>query len=285
MRNYSGTAAAAAREVFEGAVGIEAVARAGRNPQLKGIVHEVAYKDMYNLSPERLVDGNHAVLSHATNAVRDDVLIKNGGKIVQRIQLKDTSSTSGIAKTVSQVGSKHYAGTNLMGTPETAARYTEAVGKAAAKGKQVTQQMSSTGISSGDTARIAAKTIGTSAGKLTAQALGNVARSSGAAGALLSGGIELINSGVKLANYEIDGGEFMGNVVKETVGGGVSAAGAGVAATAAATGVATALAATTAPVWVPAAVGVAAAVAAGSAIKNTWDKICDEAELFFLTWF
>ena len=285
MKNYSGTAAAAAREVFEGAVGIEAVARAGRNPQLKGIVHEVAYKDMYNLSPERLVDGNHAVLSRATNAVRDDVLIKNGSKIVQRIQLKDTSSTSGIAKTVSQVCDKHYAGTNLMGTPETAARYTEAVGKAAAKGKQVTQQMSSTGISSGDTARIAAKTIGTSAGKLTAQTLGNVARSSGAAGALLSGGIELINSGVKLANYEIDGGEFVGNVVKETVGGGVSAAGASVAATAAATGVATVLAATTAPVWVPAAVGVAAAVAAGSAIKNTWDKICDEAELFFLTWF
>lgn len=284
MKNYSGTAAAAAREVFEGAVGIEAVERAGRNPQLKGIVHEVAYKDLYNLSPERLVDGNRAVLSRSTTAVRDDVLIKNGGKIVQRIQLKDTISDSGIGKTISQVGSKHYAGTNLMGTPETAARYTEAVGKAA-KGKQVTQQMSSTGISSGDTARIAAKTIGTSAGKLTAQTLGNVARSSGAAGALLSGGIELINSGVKLANYEIDGGEFMGNVVKETVGGGVSAAGAGVAATAAATGVATALAATAAPVWVPAAVGVAAAVAAGSAIKNTWDKICDEAELFFLTWF
>ena len=285
MKNQTGTAVAAAREVFEGAVGIEAAARAGRNPQLKGIVHEVAYKDLYNLSPERLVDGNHAVLSRSTNAVRDDVLIKNGGKIVQRIQLKDTSSTSGIAKTVSQVCDKHYAGTNLMGTPETAAKYTEAAGKAVAKGKHATQQMSSTGISSSDTVRVAAKTIGNSAGKISAQALGKVAGSSGVVGAAFSGGIELINSGIKLANYEIDGGEFVGNVVKETVGGGVSAAGASVAASVVATGAATALAATTAPVWVPAAVGVATAVAAGSAIKSAWDKICDEAELFFLTWF
>lgn len=280
MSNQSGTAAAAAIEVFEGAIGIEAAMRAGKNPQLKGIVHEVTFKDLYNLSPERLIDGSVAVLSKSPTAVRDDLLIMNGGKVIQRMQLKDTVSNSGIAKTISQVGNKHYAGTNLMGTTETVAKYTSA----AAKGKQVMQRMSSTGISSNDTARIAAKTIGSSAGKVSADALGRVVGSSGAVGALLSGGFEVINSGMKLANYEIDGGEFVANVAKETVGGGVSAAGASVAATVAATGVATALAATSAPVWVPAAVGVTAAIVAGSAIKSGWDMLCNEVEdfLFYL---
>ena len=142
--------------------------------------------------------------------------------------------------------------------------------------------MSSTGISSSDTARIAAKTIGSSAGKVSAEALRKVAGSSGAVGAVLSGGVEVINSGMKLVNYEIDGGEFVANVAKETVGGGVSAAGASVAATAAAAATATVLAATTAPVWVPAAAGVATAVVVGSAIKSGWDTFCDTVEDFFL---
>lgn len=278
MSNQSGTAAAAAREVFEGAVGIEATMRVGKNPQLKGVVHEVAFKDLYNLSPERLIDGNKAILSKSPTAVRDDLLIMNGGKVVQRMQLKDTVSNSGIAKTISQVGNKHYTGTNLMGTPETVAKYTEA----AAKGKQVTQQLSSTGISSSDTARIAAKTIGSSAGKISAEALRKVAGSSGTVGAVLSGGFEVINSGVKLVNCEIDGGEFVANVAKEAVGGGVSAAGASAAATAAAAATATALAATSAPVWAPVAAGVAVAIVAGGAIKSGWDALCDVVEdLFF----
>ena len=232
---------------------------------------------MFNLSPERLIDGNVAVLSKSPTAVRDDLLIMNGGKVIQRMQLKDTVSSSGISKTISQVSNKHYAGTKLMGTPETVAKYMEV----AAKGKQVTQQMSSTGISSSDTARIAAKTIGSSAGKISAEALRKVAGSSGAVGAVLSGGFEVINSGMKLVNYEIDGGEFVANVAKEAVGGGVSATGASAAATAAAAATATALAATAAPVWVPAAAGVAAAVIAGSTIKNGWDTLCDVVDDFF----
>lgn len=271
MQKQTGTAVAATREIIEGAIGVEAAQRAGNNPQLKGIVHEVAAKNMYNLSPERLLDGNKAVLSKSTTAVRDDMLIMNGGKVIQRMQLKDTVSSSGIAKTISQVSNKHYSGTNLMGTTETVAKYNQAVGKAAANGKQTAQQMHSTGISSGDTARIAGKTIGKSANGINASSLGNVAKSSGAVGAIVSGGIEMINSGIKLANYEIDGAEFVGNVAKETVGGGLSAAGGSVAATTAAAGVATLLAPTTAPLWIPAAVGIGAAIVVGSGIKALWD--------------
>lgn len=269
MSNQAGTATAVAREIIEGKIGIEAVKRAGYNPQLKGIVHEVAYKDIYNCSLDRIVDGNRAVLSNSTTAVRDDILVMNAGKVVGRMQLKDTVSDSGIGKTISQVGSKHYAGTNLKGTTETVLKYNQAV----SKGANATQKMSSTGISSSDTARIATKTIGSSAGKLTAGALGKVAVSSGMVGATISGGMEIINSGIKLANYEIDGAEFLGNVAKEAAGGGLAAAGGNIAATAAAAGAATLLASSTAPVWIPAAVAVGVAVSVGTGIKKIWDNV------------
>lgn len=272
-KNNSGAAVAFSREVFEGKVGMEALNRAGRNPNLKGIVHEVAVKDLYNLSPERLVDGTRATLSKSATAVRDDLLIMKDGSVVGRMQLKDTAQS--IGKTISQVKDGHYARTALKGTPETVKAYNQAVQSAAKNGVNITQKMSSTGVSSSDTARIASKTIGNTAGKLTASSLGKVAASSGAAGAVISGGIEVVSSAIKLSQGEIDGGEFVGNVAKETVGGGLSAAGGSVAATAAATGAATLLAATSAPVWVPAAVGIGAAVAVGSAIKSFWDSIFD----------
>lgn len=271
MNKQTGTATAAVREGFEAKVGMEAFSRAGHNPNLKGVVHEVLAKDLYNTSPERLVDGTKAVLSKSTTAVRDDILILKDSHVVGRWQLKDTAKS--VQNTVRQVKDGHYVGTSLKGTKETVEAYNNAVGKVLASGSKVTQKMSSTGISSSDTARIATKTVGFSAGKLTASSLGKVASASGAAGAAVSGGIEVIASGIQLAKGEIDGGEFVSNVAKETVGGGLSAAGGSVAATAAAAGTATLLAATAAPVWVPAAVGVGAAVAVGSAIKGIWDSI------------
>lgn len=271
--NAAGTATATARQAFEGKAGVEAAARAGRNPQLKGIVHEALTKDLYNASPARLVDGTRKVFSASTTAVRDDLLTMQAGKVVGREQLKDV--IGGINKTVDQVRTGHYAGTRLMGTPETVRAYNAAVEKLAGKGVQVTQKMSSTGISSADTARIATQTIGSSAGKLTAAQLGKLAGSSGAAGAVFSAGIEVVSSGVKLANGEIDVGEFAGNVAHEAVGGGLSAAAGSAAATVVSAGAATLLAATAAPVWVPAAVGLGAAVAVGGAVKSVFDAIFD----------
>ena len=40
MKKQSGVATAAGREIFEAKSGIEAAMRAGKNPNLKGIVHE-----------------------------------------------------------------------------------------------------------------------------------------------------------------------------------------------------------------------------------------------------
>ncbi|MBR1486677.1 MAG: hypothetical protein IJ859_06965, partial [Synergistaceae bacterium] len=163
-----------------------------------------------------------------------------------------------------------YAGTNLVGTKETAEAFNRA-----AKAAGVTQKMTSSGVSSTDTARIATQTIGNSAGKLTAASISKAAGSSGAIGAALSAGIEVFSSGAKLLDGEIDGEEFVCNVARETVGGGISAAAATTAATLASTGAATVLAATSAPVWIPVAVGVGAAVAVGSIVKDIFDSIFD----------
>lgn len=161
-KKQAGTITAAGRGIAEGRVGVEAVTRVGRNPQVKGVVHEVLYRDLQNASAKNVVNGTKAVLTKSTTAVRDDILMKQGTSIVGRAQLKDTPKA--IAKTVSQVRSGHYAGTNLMGTTETVAAYNKAVANAAKNGVKITQQMTDTGISSLDTGRIATQTIGQAAG-------------------------------------------------------------------------------------------------------------------------
>lgn len=267
--NYTGAAVEVVKDIYETKVGLEAAARVGKNPQLKGVIHEVLVKDSFNANPANIINGKEAALSQSTTAVRDDILIKQGGKIIGRMQLKDTPAS--IAKTVDQVKSGHYAGTKLVGTKETVNAYTNAVSKAADKGVKITQKMSSSKVSSADTARIAGKALGTSAGKLTAGTIAKAAGSSGAVGAAISGGVEVISSAKKYHNGEIDGGEFVKNVAKETAGGGLSAAAGSVAATAVATGAATVLAATTAPLWFAPAAGVVAATVVGSAVKKAWD--------------
>ena len=234
MEKRTGTAAAASRSAYEAKVGTEAVLRSGgKNPQLKGVVHEILYRDSITMDPKNLVSGTKGVLSKSATAIRDDVLTMRGGSVVGRAQLKDT--VSGIEKTVRQAADGKYARTSLMGTKETVKAYNQAAARMAKNGTAVTQKMTSTGISSADTSRIAAQTIG---GAVKAASVARAAVTSGGVGAAISGGIEAVVSGVKLAKGEISGGEFAGNVAKETVGGGLSAAAGTAAATVAAAGAA-----------------------------------------------
>ena len=101
MEKRTGTAAAASRSAYEAKVGTEAVLRSGgKNPQLKGVVHEILYRDSITMDPKNLVSGTKGVLSKSATAIRDDVLTMRGGSVVGRAQLKDT--VSGIGKTVRQ---------------------------------------------------------------------------------------------------------------------------------------------------------------------------------------
>ncbi len=272
-KNY-GTDYAAVRKAYEGSVGVRAVKRVGNNPNLKGINHEIMYADAQNVRLDNLMTGTKAVLTKSTTAVRDDVVLMRGGRVVGRAQLKDTPNA--ISKTLSQVSDGKYCGTNLIGTKETTAAFLKAVENKAESGKTITQKMTSSGISSTDTGRIATETIGKKAvGGLTPKAVGKLAGSSGLVGAAISGGVEAVSAGIDLANDEIDGEEFVGRVAKETVGGGLSAAGGTAAASVAAAGAATILAGTAAPVWIPAAIAFGTAVTVGSFIKNIWDSIWD----------
>lgn len=269
--NQTGTVTAAGRSVYETKVGVEAVVRSGgKNPQLKGVVHEILYRDSLTVAPKNLASGAKGALSKSVTAVRDDVLLKQGGSVVGRAQLKDAVVTAD--KVARQAAGGKYAGTKLMGTKETVAAYEKAAANLAKNGTKVTQKMTSTGISSADTSRIAAQTIG---GSLKAAQLGKAALTSGVTGAVLSGVIETASSGVKLVNGDIDGGEFAANVAQEAVGGYLAAAGGSAAATAAGIGAATLLAGSTAPLWVPGAVAVGAAVAAGSVVKSVWGNVAE----------
>jgi len=269
-RKYSmGTAAAAGRSIYETKIGVEAIIRSGgRNPQLKGVVHELLYRDTVNVNPKNILSGTKCSLSSSATAVRDDVLTMRGGKVVGRAQLKDT--VSGVSKTVKQASSGKYMRTKLLGTKETVSAYNKAVSGISRGGTKVPQRMSSTGISSSDTSRIAAQTIG---GSIETAQVVRAATTSGAAGAAISGAISAAASGVKLAKGEINGREFVNTVTRDTIGGGISAAAGSATAAVVATGAATVLVGTTAPVWVPGALATGGAVAAGTAVKTGWDKL------------
>ncbi len=260
----------AAKEVYEGKVALEAVERVGKNVNIKGVVHEVMYKDSFNVNPLNIIKGKKCVLTKATNACRDDLVVKQAGKVVGRMQLKDTAKS--IGKTVKQVSSKKYAGTNLIGTKETKQAYDVCV-----KAGKATQKMKSSGISSATTARAGAKALG----KIPkADVLVASAKGAGAMGAAISVGIEVVSSGSDWLDGEITTGEFACKVAKEGAGGGLSAAAAttagSVATGAAATGltsmgVGAGIAATAAPVVI----GAVAAIVVGACVKKVFDSIID----------
>ena len=48
LKNETGAAMAASRSAYEAKVGVEAVLRSGgKNPQLKGVVHEILYRGIH----------------------------------------------------------------------------------------------------------------------------------------------------------------------------------------------------------------------------------------------
>ena len=144
------------QEAYEAKIGAEMLDRVGHNVNGKGVVHELLYRDKLNVDPSNILQGKHAELTSSTTAIRDDLVVKQGGKVVQRFQLKDTPNS--VEKTLQQTCNHKYSGTNLFGTEETTKAYTQ---KAATRGTTV-QKMTSTGISSKDTERIANKALGKS---------------------------------------------------------------------------------------------------------------------------
>ena len=263
-----------AREGYEAKVGLEALARAGKNIQLKGHVHEVLFKDMYNANPLNFIQGKTAALTKSPTAPMRDIVMKQGGKVIGHAQLKDTVSSSGVRKTIEQIKSGHYNKTAVYGTKETVAKV----------GKSVSQPVRSTGISSNTTKRIADKALGNAA---TLNTISSAVKSGGATGAIVGAGFEAVSSAIDVFNGKKDIGDAVEDVAVAGIKGGITgvagaatstvvAGAAGTAITAATTtAIGGAVAATTlgtvAVAAAPVAIGFAAACAVCSFISDFWD--------------
>ena len=180
-KDQHNNAANIARESYEGKVAIEALNRAGKCPNLKGHVHEILFKDKFNINPLNILKDQKAMLTKSNTAKMKDIIILKGNKVAGHAQLKDTISAAGVKKTITQINSGHYGKTKVLGTIET-------VGKVQGK---TTQQIYSSGISSETTTRIANKALGKMP---TLTSLNNVGKAGGVVGAAVSAGIEAVRS-------------------------------------------------------------------------------------------
>lgn len=255
-----GGGVSAGKQLYETSVGKRAIERAGKNKNLHGHINEILTVDKINRKPSNILQGKKAVLTKSKTAVRDDIVVKKGGKVVQRFQLKDTTSAGGLRDTINKVKNQHYKGTNLVGTKETAKKYAEK----AAKDSSITQKMASNGISSERTKLIAAKTMGKNIDGTGKRILGQSAET-GISSAKFTVGVEAVKAGIAVKNGQKDIGSAAGTIANETA---ISAASA-----AAGDAAASAVTIATTPILGPVApaagviAGVGASMAADKAIR------------------
>ena len=215
--NFRNNVAGSASNVYEASVGMRALNRAGQNPQMKGVAHEIMCCDKYNLNPGNILNGRHMDLTKSTTAHMKDVIAKNSaGKVVGHAQLKDTISNAGVRKTVQQINSGHYSKTRVIGTEETAAKVNKVLEKCGVK-----QRVESSGISSKTTSRIADKTLGKMP---TISTVSSAATAGGVTGAAVGAGMEAISSIGDLLEGDKSAGEAAVDVAVAGVKGGVTGA-------------------------------------------------------------
>lgn len=252
-----GTVIAVGKQVYDGSVVTRALKRAGKNKNLKGHAFEIMTCDRHNSNVKNIIQGKKAVLTKSPTAIRDDIVVKQGKKVVGRMQLKDTPK--GINDTVKKVSSGQYKGTKLVGTKETKKAYDAAVATKNTHGANITQKMKTNGISSADTELIQAKALGGNVIK-NGRVIAGQAAKTGATSAAVSGGIAAISNVRQVAKGEKTKSEAVVDVAREAGTGAVS----GIVANAAGTAATVLVAATPAA---PAAVvaGVVVSAAAGYA--------------------
>lgn len=269
----AGHGAVVTKTSYEASIIARAVGRAGANPHLKGHIHEILVQDSRNARNLLTMNGASTSLTKSTTAGTVDLVTTKGGKVIERLQVKDVTSKAGIDKLVKQCADGKYRSAQLVGSEESAQAFNKAAEKAG-----ITKRMTSTGVSSKSTESLAQRAGATGSGTL-GSAMGQAAKAGGAAGAIIGGGIAAVKGCIDLANGEADAVEVAGTVVKASAKGGVSGAAAGAAATAAGAGAVaavsaigmTGMAATACTVGAP----IVAAVAVGYAASEAFDWFCD----------
>lgn len=272
-RSNAGHGAVVSKTAYEGTVIARAMERGGHNPMLKGHIHEVLVKDARNVRNLLTFNGASTELTKSTTAGTVDLVTTKGGKVIERIQVKDVTSKAGIDKLVKQCADGKYRSAQLVGSKESAQAFNKAAQKAG-----ISKRMTSTGVSSKSTTSLAQRAGATGSGSL-GSAVGQAAKAGGAAGAIIGGGVAAVKGCIDLMDGRADVVEVAGTVVKASAKGGLSGAAAGAAATATgAGGVAvaaglgmTGLTAATVTIGAP----IAAAVGVGYAVSKVFDFFFD----------
>lgn len=259
------------KTTYESSVTGRALARAGGNQHLKGHIHEILLQDRKNLS--NIFSGESTSLTKSATAKTIDLVTTKGGKVIERIQVKDCMSESGIRNVVDKVRSGQYRSARLVGTEETTARVNAALEKA-----NLSKRMTSSGIKTADTTQLAQRVGAGGSGSLASATL-QAAKSGGIFGAAIGTGIETIKGISDLADGTRDSGEVAWSVVKAGGKGYATGAAASAAATAGGAVVASGLAAVGAgagiTVFAAAAAPVAIAVGVGYLVSSGWDYFFD----------
>lgn len=272
-KSNAGHSAVVSKTAYEGTVIARAMERAGHNPHLKGHIHEVLVKDARNARNLLTLNGASTELTKSTTAGTVDLVTTKGGKVIERIQVKDVTSQAGIDKLVKQCADGKYRSAQLVGSEESAQAFNKAAEKAG-----ISKRMTSTGVSSKSTESLAQRAGATGSGSL-GSAMGQAAKTGGAAGAIIGGGVAAVKGCIDLIDGRADAAEVAGTVVKASAKGGVSGAAAGAAATATGAGAVaavsalgmTGMAATAVTIGAPLAV----AVGVGYVASEIFDWIFD----------
>ncbi len=268
-----GHGAVVSKIAYEGTVIARAMERAGRNPHLKGHIHEVLVRDARNTRNLLTLNGASTELTKSTTAGTVDLVTTKGGKVIERLQVKDVTSQAGINKLVKQCADGKYRSAQLVGSEESAQAFNRAAEKAG-----ISKRMTSTGVSSKSTESLAQRAGATGSGSL-GRAMSQAAKAGGVAGAIIGGGAAAVKGCIDLIDGRADAVEVAGTVVKASAKGGVSGAAAGAAATATGAGAVaavsalgmTGMAATAVTVGAPLAV----AVGVGYVASEIFDWIFD----------
>lgn len=262
--------AEAQRELYEGSVVQRMSGRCGVTPKgAKGIAHEIMDIDKQNikdvLNPNRVTQ-----MTKNPHATQLDAVTMDHGKVVQRIQYKDTVSTGGLNKTLNQVGSGKYNQATLKGTKETTELF-----NAKASRRGINKTMESTGISTKDTTRVADKYLAVNKGSIPANVGANLCTAAKSSALGAAGFTAVIEAGKGIWNGD-DPGTTANNIVAKSSESAVSGLAAGAVGEAAFIG--TALVCP--PLAVPAAIvgGLVTGTVVGEAVEGVFDGVGDVAE-------
>lgn len=243
---------------YQSSIARRALQRAGHCKNLKGHVLEIYYKDRYNADVRNILAGRRGYLTKSPTAVRDDLVVKQGGHIVKRFQCKDTLSNSGVRETVNRIREGQYSRTNVVGTRETA----DAVNRSLEKGKAKTStRVQDSGISSKTTELIACQANGANPLKHL-DLVGHHAGSMAKGGAIAGGVTSIVRNGKDVVKRRQDLDEAVVHVACDTSKTAASSAVIG------AVDVSVTMAVATVPPLAPVAkpIGIAAGMAAGAVV-------------------